>query len=225
MKRRHNAKFWLLMAALGLVGGACLVGFQFSALKADVARVNELQSQTQDESEVQAGLLKSQESLDEAKAQLTHLEQGIPGTAYVPTMLQELAKVGNTSGILVTGVRPVPRTASSNAAAQTGDGTQAVAKPAYDTLDIEVKGRGNYAAVMKFITALQTFPKIVGSRTISINPCLEQKDAELGLVDITIGLRAYLFPDNKEKNKEKATDTKAQQVNNSADAKGKEATA
>ena len=218
MKRRHNAKFWLLMTALGFVGGAALVGFQFSGLNADRARVNDLQSQTQNESEVQAQLTKSQEDLDEAKARLTHLEQGIPSTAYIPTMLQELAKTGNESGIRVTGVRPVPRAAA--AAASVGDGTQAVSKPAYDELVIEVKGRGNYASAMKFIEALQTFPKIVGSRTIEIAPCLEPKDAKEGLVDITVGLRAYLFPDNKGKK-----ETKTHQANNSADAKGKEATA
>jgi Tfp pilus assembly protein PilO len=249
MKRRHNAKFWLLMTALGFVGGAALVGFQFSGLNADKAHVHELSAQTQDESAVQGQLAKSQQDLDGAKAQLTHLEQGIPGTAYIPTMLQELAKAGSDAGISVTGVRPVPKTASSTAAATT-DGDQTVQKPAYDALDIEVKGRGNYAAVMKFITALQTFPKIVGSRTISISPCMEPSDNANGLVDITIGLRAYLFADNAKDNSKgdaskpaDATDTKgdaskatkpadaknakdgAKPATKPADAKGKEATA
>src|SRR5262249_22924054 len=153
-----------------------------------------------------------------SKTLLTHLEKGIPTTAYVPTMLQELAKIGNDCGITVTGVRPVPKTASSNAAAQSGDGTQTVSKPAYDALDIEVKGRGNYASVMKFITALQTFPKIVGSRTISITPCMEPNDNAQGLVDIVIGLRAYLFQDN-------GKDSNAAEANKPADAKSKEAAA
>jgi Tfp pilus assembly protein PilO len=215
MKRRHNAKFWLLMTALGFVGGAALVGFQLSGLNADKAHIGQLIAQTQDESAVQSQLAKSQQDLDAAKSQLTHLEQGIPGTAYVPTMLQELAKVGNASGISVTGIRPVPTTANT-AAAQSTD-AQTVQKPAYNALDIEVKGRGNYAAVMKFITALQTFPKIVGSRTISITPCLEPSDAAQGLVDITIGLRAYLFADSGKSG--------AQQVSKPADTKGKGATA
>ena len=219
MKRRHNAKFWLLMTALGFVGGACLVGFQLSALNGDRSRVNQLQAQTQDESAVQAQLAQSQKDLDEAKAQLTHLEQGIPSTAYVPTMLQELAKVGNDCGIQVTGVRPVPKTSTSSNTAQSSDGTQTIQKPAYDELDIEVKGRGDYASVLKFVKALQTFPKIVGSRTLEVIPCLEPKDAEKGLVDITVGLRAYLFPDSGNKN------GAAQQVNNTTGAKGKEASA
>ena len=218
MKRRHNAKFWLLMTALGFVGGACLVGFQFSNLNSDKARVNLLASQTQNESAVQAQLAKSQQDLDDAKSQLTHLEKGIPSTAYVPTMLQELAKSGNDCGISVTGVRPVPKTPTQSSQSSSSDATQTVQKPAYTELDIEVKGEGTYASAMKFIQALQTFPKIVGARTVSITPALDQKEAAQGLVDITINLRAYLFSDADK-------DAKGQQVNNAAKAKGKEATA
>ena len=217
MKRRHNAKFWLLLAALGLVGGACLVGFQYSQLNGDKERVAKLQAQTQDESAVQAALTRSQQDLEDSKAQLTHLEQGIPSTAYVPTMLQELAKTGNDCGIAVTGVRPVPRTAASTAAAASANGTTSVSKPAYDELDIEVKGRGTYGAAQKFIQALQKFPKIVGARTVEVIPCLEPNDADKGLLDITIGLRAYLFKDADKKGDV--------QANNSANSKGKEASA
>src|SRR5689334_17502523 len=125
MKRRHNAKFWLLLAAVSFVGGSALAFTQWSSLKADKERVSKLQAQTQNESEVQAQLNKSQQDLDEARAQLTHLEKGIPSTAYVPTMLQELARTGNECGISVTGVRPLPKTASSNNSSD-GDKTQSV---------------------------------------------------------------------------------------------------
>jgi len=199
MNRRHNSKFWLLMTALGFVGGACLVGFQFSNLNTDKAGVEALRQQTQDESEVQAQLLKSQSDLDEAKTRLTHLEQGIPGTAYVPTMLQELEKVGHDSGISVTGVRPMPKAVQAPTVNQSGDGSQTVAKPAYDELNIEVKGRGTYASVEKFIKALETFPKIVGSRTVEVVPAADPKDSAKGMLDITVGLRAYLFPDSQKK--------------------------
>jgi Tfp pilus assembly protein PilO len=207
VKRRHNSKFWLLMTALGFVGGCCLVGFEYSNLSAEQTRVNDLQSQTQDESAVQAQLTKSQQDLEESKAQLTHLEKGIPGTAYVPTMLQELEKTGKESGISVTGVRPVAK--SNQASSAPSDGSTAVAKPAYDELNIEVKGQGTYAGAMKFVKALQTFPKIVGVRTLEIVPALEPKDAQLGMVTITIGLRAYLFPDSPDdKDSSDATDSK-----------------
>jgi len=214
VNRRHNAKFWLLMTALGFVGGSCLVGFQFSNLNADKARVDDLRTQTQDESEVQSQLLKSQQDLEAAKTTLTHLEQGIPSTAYVPTMLQELEKIGKESGIDVTGVRPVPKVNNGASVAASGDGTQSVAKPAYDELAIEVKGRGTYVSVEKFVKALQTFPKIVGSRTIEIIPSTDQKLAAQGSVDITIGLRAYLFKDSSTGGN--ATDAATDKANSAA---------
>lgn len=194
------------MTVLGFVGGAGLVAFRFSNLSADKARVAALRQDSQDEAVVQAELAKSQQDLDEAKATLTHLEMGIPSTAYIPTMLQELEKIGKDCGISVTGVRPVPKAVTAAVTAQSADGSASIQKPAYDQLDIEVKGRGNYSSVQKFVKALQTFPKIVGAHTIDIVPCLEPKEAASGVVDITLGLRAYLFKDAGDK---KPADTAA----------------
>jgi Tfp pilus assembly protein PilO len=194
------------MAVLGFVGGAGLVGFKYSSLKSDQARVTSLQQQTQDESAVQEQLTRSQQDLEGARASLTHLEQGIPSTAYIPTMLQELEKTGRSCGISVTGVRPVPKAVAASNTAQASDGSEAIQKPAYDEISIEVKGRGNYASVRKFVKALETFPKIVGAHTIDIVPCLEPKDAMQGLVDITVGLHAYLFTDTTKKPSDAASD-------------------
>lgn len=198
MKRRHNAQFWLLMTVLAVVGGASAVGFNFSGLNAENAHVNVLRQQTEDEKSVQAQLEKSQKDLETAKEALTHLEQGVPSTAYVPTMLQQLQKTGQDCGISVTGVRPAAK--QQTAPKPSSDDAQTLTKPAYDELDIDVKGRGNYDSTMKFVKALETFPKIVGLRTIEIVPCLEIQDQKAGLVDITVGLRAYLFHDTTPSN-------------------------
>ena len=194
MKRRHNAKFWLLMTGLAVLGGASVVGMRFSSLNADREHINKLKVETQNESSVQQQLDKSQKDLDDAKASLTHLEQGVPSTAYVPTMLQQLQVTGQNCGILVTGVRPAVKS-PTQASAAPADGSQTLSKPAYDSLDIEVKGRGDYGSALKFVKALETFPKIVGVRTIDIVPCSDPGEAKLGLVDVTVGLRAYLFHD------------------------------
>lgn len=194
MNRRHNAKFWLLMTGLAVIGGASLVGFKYSSLNADKDHINKLKAETQSQSSVQQQLDKSQKDLDDAKASLTHLEQGVPSTAYVPTMLQQLQVTGQSCGIAVTGVRPSVKS-PTQAAAPPADGSQTLTKPAYDSLDIEVKGRGDYGSALKFIKALETFPKIVGVRTIDIVPCSDPGEAKLGHVDLTVGLRAYLFHD------------------------------
>lgn len=196
MNRRHNAKFWLLMTGLAVLGGSSVVGFKYSSLKADRDHINKLKQETQSQTSVQQQLDKSQKDLDDARVSLTHLEQGVPSTAYVPTMLQQLQKTGQDCGLAVTGVRPALKSPTqASAAAAPTDGSLTLTKPAYDTLDIEVKGRGDYASAQKFIKALETFPKIVGLRTIDIVPCSEPADAKLGLVDVTVGLRAYLFHD------------------------------
>lgn len=202
MKRRHGAKFWILMTVLGVVGGAGLVGFQYSNLQQDKQRVDALRADTQDEAAVQASLERSKQNLEEAKARLTHLEQGIPSTAYIPTMLQELEKTGRASGISVTGVRPVPKANVPSATPPPAEGGEVVAKPAYDELQIEVKGRGTYGSALKFVQALQKFPKIVGARTLDIVPCVDPKDAKEGLVEITVGMRAFLFPQDDKKKDE-----------------------
>ncbi len=194
MNRRHNAKFWLLMTGLAVLGGASLVGFKFSSLNADREHINKLKAETQSQSSVQQQLDRSQKDLDDAKSVLTHLEQGVPSTAYVPTMLQQLQVTGQSCGISVTGVRPSVKS-PTQASAPPADGSQTLSKPAYDSLDIEVKGRGDYSSALKFVKALETFPKIVGIRTIDIVPSSDPGDAKLGLVDLTVGLRAYLFHD------------------------------
>jgi Tfp pilus assembly protein PilO len=204
------------MTGVGVLGGMCLVGFGYSNLSADRSRVNSLASQTQDESAVQAQLTKSQTDLEASKSQLTHLEQGIPSSAYVPTMLQDLQKTGQNCGIAVTGVRPMPKAAAPPSSAS-GDASTSVAKPSYVELDIEVKGNGTYAAAQKFINALQTFPKIVGARTLEITPATDPKEAETGLVNITVGMRAYLFPDDPANAKKDAAPAKT------TNATGKEA--
>jgi Tfp pilus assembly protein PilO len=185
------------MTGLAVVGGAMLVGFKFTGLNADRVRVASLKEQTQNESSVKEQLAKSLQNLEEARARLTHLERGIPGTAYIPTMLQELEKTGKASGIAVTGIRPVPRAVAANTSAAGSDSGEVLSKPAYEEIGIEVKGRGKYAAAMKFVQALQAFPKIVSVHTIDITPSMDQKEAASGSVEITVGLTAYLFKDDK----------------------------
>lgn len=212
------------MSGLAVVGGAGLVGFQYSNLNADKARVQSLRDSSKDEKAVQASLDRSIQELEDAKVQLTHLEKGVPTTAYVPTMLQDLEKAGRTAGIAVTGVRPMPKAATPPPANPDGGSTtEVVQKPAYEELQIEVKGRGTYASAKKFVEALQAFPKIVGARTIDIVPCVDPKDASEGLVEITVGLRAYLFTETDADKDDAADDAKTVK----ADSKpaGKEASA
>lgn len=199
MKRRHSAKFWALMTVLAVIGGGALVALRFSSVGNDRQRVAALRAETQDEELVQGQLAHSQKELDLARLKLQHLEQGIPTTAYIPTLLFELEKIGKDSGIKVIGVRPMPKPPQSAVAKQAGAESTEVSRPAYEELNIEVKGRGNYASVMRFVDALRSFPKIVAARTVTVTPGLDPKNAINGQLEVAVELRAYLFPQTKAK--------------------------
>lgn len=137
---------------------------------------------------MQKDLDQSQKKLDDCQALLTHLEQGVPDHAYLPTMLSELEKVGKDNGIEVTGVKPILRPAPPK---KEGEKAQ---KKTYELLDIEVKGRGKFDAVRKFITAMNVFPKVVAARTVGLVPKTASGQEWSDELDITVELRAFVFP-------------------------------
>ena len=79
-------------------------------------------------------------------------------------------------------------------------------KKPYTELDIEVRGRGSYRAVMSFVSALQSFPKIVAARTLSLTPKVDRNDPSGAVkLDTTIELRTYLFAPAKDEKKDDKT--------------------
>ena len=106
-------------------------------------------------------------------------------------MLSELEKLGKSSGIAVIGVRPLPKPATPGKKDSAADG-EIKKKPAYDELNIEVKGRGTYRSVLNFIESLGKFPKVVAARTVELTPKNDPGQTSSSL-DVTINLRAYVF--------------------------------
>lgn len=185
MKKTPNPRFFLGLALLTLAVGGGGSYYQYTTLAAQTERIAQLRIDTRPLEEIEADLASATEKLSKTTAQLVHLEQGVPQFAYVPTLLYELEKLGNSTGLEVLGVRPVPPTPIK------GDKKK---KGAYEELDIDLKGRGDYDAVMNFVQALQTFPRIVEARTISLSPKSDaHKDGKPGL-EVEVKLRAYLFP-------------------------------
>lgn len=167
--------------AFSLFGAIGDKGGELARLKAEAMRPEDLQA------ELEAAQLESAQSA----AQLAHLEKSVPEVAYVPTMLKELEQFGKASGVQVFGVRPFIAVTSEK------DKKRKLAKP-YTELSIEIKGKGKYRSVLKFVEAMKTFPKIVAVRTVGINP-KAMTTGEMGYsnLDITIELRAYLFKPQK----------------------------
>lgn len=207
MKKQPNAKVFMGLTALTLLVGMGLAFFQYSALQDNQARVAKLRKDSLDETQLDLELKSSLAKLQDCSARLNHLEKGVPELEYVPTMLKELETIGKESGLDVLGVRPVPKAATTP---QKDQKEQKSDKKKYTEVDIEVTCRGNYEGAKSFVRALQSFPKIVAARTVSLTPRQENKNGGAPTLDITIDLRSYLFPPDKSEMK------KAADVNNEA---------
>ncbi len=185
MRKGPNPKLFLIMAIVVLAAGSGGVYMQFGALSSEESKISALKKDVRDPKSMQAEVDNSAKQLADCMVELNHLEKGVPETAYIPTLLTDLEKAGKANGIMVTGVRPVPKVAVKD---------DKMTRKAYDELDIEVKGTGNYAAVMKFVSALNSFPKIVAARMVTLNPKSDASKKGPGdVLDVTIQLKAYVF--------------------------------
>lgn len=209
-KRTPSPKVFLILTILTVLAGSALAYMQFSAYGEVTTDIEKLKKEAKDANQVQQELDDAILQLNETRAKLTHLEQSVPEMAYVPTMLKELEKLGKECGIAVTGVRPVPRPVKPAAKVTDGESSSKKARKPYVELDIEVRGRGNYASVMQFVNGLTTFPKIVAARTISMQPKNDNSNQALSApkLDVTIELRSYLFPTDGARQSDDIEDTK-----------------
>jgi Tfp pilus assembly protein PilO len=189
VKKNPNPKVFLFLALGTILGGTALVFTQATSLSDKRTSVERLRQETQDEVKVRDQLANSERLLLEATAKLDHLEKNVPTAAYVPTMLQELERVGKEQGIKVVGVRPALKPVAKPR--QEGD-AEPIRKP-YDELDIEVKGRGSYEAIESFVKSLQSFPKVVAARMVSISPHIDPLNPGQPQLEVAVELRAFLF--------------------------------
>jgi Tfp pilus assembly protein PilO len=191
MSKGQDPRIFLGLAALALVVGGFLVYSQYNGVTAKQEEVDKLTVEVQKAATLGRDLEASNKRLGDLKVKLAHLERGVQDYQYVPTLLKELEQVGNANGIQVLGIRPTIKQAS------TAPDEKQIRK-AYDELTIEVKGRGSYGAVLKFLQGLQRFPKVVAARTLSLTPKQEavSKPGSPGL-DMVVELKVFVFPDAK----------------------------
>jgi Tfp pilus assembly protein PilO len=194
MKKMPNPKVFLILAGVFVLFGGVASYFQYGAMNELSGKVAVLRSEAKDEASLRMQLEQDKVQLQETSAKLDHLEQGVPEMAYVPTMLKELEAVGKTNGLEILGVRPMPK----QAVAPKDKDAKPVRK-AYTELDIEVRCRGSYRSVMNFVNALQTFPKIVAARTVSLSPKQDFSSFGAPKLEVTVELRSFLFPTKEQK--------------------------
>lgn len=185
-----NPKLYIALTFATLVLGGAASYFQSTVASEGADRVAKLRSEARDPDQLQREVEQSSLDLQATSEKLAHLEKGVPQMAYVPTLLQELEARGKQNGIEVLGVRPIVTTAPANPK----EGDNKKPRKAYTELDIEVRGRGNYASTKRFVHDLQAFPKILAARTVSLMPKQDLLDPSgAPLLEMTIQLRAYLF--------------------------------
>jgi Tfp pilus assembly protein PilO len=195
-----NPTIFAALAAAGLVIGAGVTFWQYGQMSDHAGRIAILRGEVQDEGKMRERLVKVEEDLSTSSRKLHHLELGVPTDEYVPTLLKELETTGRQSFIDVLGVRPLPKRQEPARSTQDKDGAGRPARKAYDELDIEVSGAGSYAAVSRFLDALQTFPKIAEVRSVTLTP----ERGAVGVspkLNVTIQIRAFVFPVKKDESK------------------------
>ena len=186
--KKPNPKMFMALTAMAVVIGGYISNLQYSSVNELKANIKKLKSEDKDEHMLTAELNTVDALLATSQSKLDHLEQSVSQTAYVPTLLKELENIGRENGIAVLGVRPIPKVNNPK--------EKKVRKP-YVELDIEVKGRGSYAAVQRFVQALKIFPKVVAARTLALTPKVGP-DAGIGVnLDVEFQLSTYLFPSSE----------------------------
>ncbi|MBI5707323.1 MAG: type 4a pilus biogenesis protein PilO [Armatimonadetes bacterium] len=191
-KKTPKPTIWLVLTALVAFVGAGGMYMQYSSLTAAQVERDKLKKEVKRPYQVQEELDETKRQVEEGQKQLEHLEKSVPAFAYVPTLLKELESFGRAHGLEVFGVRPIPKQESAK---DKKAGKQK--KQPYVELVIEVKGRGTFKAASEFVTALQTFPKIVAARAVSLKP-KNEPGLNSDVLDMTIELKTYLFRPSKD---------------------------
>jgi Tfp pilus assembly protein PilO len=194
MNKNRSPQIFFILAALTLAAGTGATIFQWQEIGDKWDSIAELKKNVRDPKDIAAEFEETSNKVITSKAELEHLEKSVPAFAYVPTMLKELEAYGKQNGIEVLGIRPIPK-------AESKDKNGKKKKAPYEEIAIEVKGRGGYKAVQSFVVALAKFPKIVSARAVSLQP-KELPGAPPGTktLDVTIEIRAFLFPPAEEPN-------------------------
>lgn len=207
MRRNLGPIIFLALTVLtfaGGVGGFYLGWTGLSKAKASLAKVRK---DIRPESAVERDLKASEAKLAESQGKLEHLETSVSQREYVPTLLAELEQLGGANGLKITGVRPKEE---PKKAAKTDDKKEKPGKKTgYEELIVEVKGSGSFGAVYAFVVSLEKFPKIVAIRSMDLAPRRGGREDEADALEMTLELRAFLFPPEKtnpSKDPEKAAD-------------------
>ncbi|MCG9894035.1 MAG: type 4a pilus biogenesis protein PilO [Fimbriimonadaceae bacterium] len=178
----------IALAAVALGGGA--IYLQYNAMTDAEGRMKVLDAEVPEEEELIASLQEADQKIVSLNQELTHLEMGVPQIAYIPTLLEEIEKVGWSSQVNVTGVRPIiPPPPPAGVERE---------RKAYEEVEIDITGKGDYQSFITLVDQLKRFPKIVAVQTVNLTPRMEANRPTYLHLDATLRLKAFVFPNNEE---------------------------
>lgn len=203
----------LLGGALGLViiSASTILWFQQKALAEVSANLHAKQAEMKDGNKVARQRDEMRASLEQDRAQLLYLENGVSDAAYVPTLLKQFEDLASTTHNQVLGVRPIAdvrgpsrleqrRDPNAQGKSDSGDKDkkETVKPEPYTRLGIQVTLVGSFQSAQAFIDRLTRFPKIVSVEEAQMRPHnAVGTDAakERGLLDVDVKLTAFIMKD------------------------------
>ena len=204
--RQFTKALALLAVAVLVVGGSGIFLLSTriqNANKEAARREAEAGSSQQIASRYQTTL----DTYDETAGQLQFLEASVTQKEFVPTLLQQLQGLGESTQLTVTSVRPGPIVSATPTPPATprleGGSDSAPAKKAaplpYDIQPIAISATGTYPQLMRFVYSLPRFPKILSLQSVTLHPgAADKTDGVKAAKDATsitadIVLNAYVF--------------------------------
>jgi hypothetical protein len=194
--------------ALVILGSGGIVWFQQQKLSETAAILRSREAEMADGHKVARQRDEVRLSLEQDRAELLYLENGVSDAAYVPTLLKQLEELAGTTQNRVLGVRPIADTRGPtrieqrrdpNAQAKSGSSTdkEAEAPPEpYTRLAIQVSLVGSYQSSQAFVDRLTRFPKIVSVEELQLRPHHTvglPSPKEQGLLDVEVKLTAFIM--------------------------------
>jgi type IV pilus assembly protein PilO len=187
MGTRHADRIWMIggaavVALLVVAGWYLLIRPQYTA-------TDDVHSQTRD-TQVQlvtlrkriTELKKQQANLDTIEAALAKRQKALPADSGVPAFLRQLQAAGTATGVDVTGVA-------------VSSPTQLANPPAVWSLPITLTAKGTAAALVSFLTTLQTGQaRAVLIEKANLTPLTDTADSSTptGSLSMSISLKAFV---------------------------------
>lgn len=207
------------LVILGLICSVLLValGASYYVLSGELQKVSgdlEAKAKVVDGSKkVAAQLVEVEQNLLDAKMDLADLEGTVASHAYIPTLLEQLEKLGITTSLKVYSVRPalketqapIKKTSeNSEKSSEENKTSQQASKPKpYEELRIDIEAEGKYFEIRNFMFHLTQFPKIVGVNTVHLSPTGTSKGFHSPDLQARFNITAYIFPETPPEAKNK----------------------